>query len=156
MQITTTPTTVAALRSLLADLPDDEAVSFAKPAKRQPGPCWCGCGTQTKGRFAPGHDARYHGLAKRVARGEADEAEALAGLAHDEARDKLRELIAEERPIHEAKQAAIAAEKAAKAKAKADAKPATTEEPELALVGAEADEAEAVDDEAASFFADLS
>lgn len=36
---------------------------------RQPNVCWCGCGGATKSRFVPGHDARFHSLAKRVARG---------------------------------------------------------------------------------------
>lgn len=152
MQITTTPTTVAALRALLADAPDDEAITFAKAPKRQAGPCWCGCGGTTKGRFCPGHDARYHGLAKRVARGEANEAEALAGLAHDEARADFAKHVAAEQPKHEAKQAEIAAAKAAKAAEKAAAK-ADEAEPELVAVAADEPE---VDAEAADFFADLS
>ena len=35
------------------------------------GTCWCGCGTPTTKKFAPGHDAKFHGLAKKVARGQA-------------------------------------------------------------------------------------
>jgi hypothetical protein len=31
--------------------------------------CWCGCGSPTKSKFAPGHDARFHGEAKKAARG---------------------------------------------------------------------------------------
>jgi hypothetical protein len=30
---------------------------------------WCGCGGATRSRFVPGHDARFHSLAKKVARG---------------------------------------------------------------------------------------
>jgi hypothetical protein len=31
--------------------------------------CVCGCGTETTGYFAPGHDARYHGWVKKLADG---------------------------------------------------------------------------------------
>lgn len=34
-----------------------EAAQVARPALA---PCLCGCGTMTKGRFAPGHDAIHH------------------------------------------------------------------------------------------------
>lgn len=29
-------------------------------------PCLCGCGTETFGKWAPGHDARYHGAERKV------------------------------------------------------------------------------------------
>ena len=32
--------------------------------------CLCGCGGQTGGRFCPGHDAKFHGWAKKIQRGE--------------------------------------------------------------------------------------
>lgn len=32
-------------------------------------PCECGCGLQTKSKFAPGHDSRLRGWALRIARG---------------------------------------------------------------------------------------
>jgi hypothetical protein len=35
------------------------------------GTCWCGCGTPTAKKFAPGHDSKFHSLAKKVARGQA-------------------------------------------------------------------------------------
>lgn len=54
---------------------------------KTPVACWCGCGGSTKSRFVPGHDARFHGLAKRVARNEADAETALASLPHNEARE---------------------------------------------------------------------
>lgn len=39
-------------------------------AKKEPiNPCGCGCGTLVKGRFAIGHDARFHGWIKRVGDG---------------------------------------------------------------------------------------
>lgn len=46
----------------------------AKGAKRDKTPktvrnCVCGCGTETTGHFAPGHDARYHGWIKKLADG---------------------------------------------------------------------------------------
>jgi hypothetical protein len=43
---------------------------FKTPKKQQTGSCWCGCGASTKSRFAPGHDSKFHSLAKRVARDE--------------------------------------------------------------------------------------
>ena len=32
--------------------------------------CQCGCGTATRGNFAPGHDARVHGWQKKIANGQ--------------------------------------------------------------------------------------
>jgi hypothetical protein len=32
-------------------------------------PCRCGCGTETGGTFAPGHDARFYGWLKKVSAG---------------------------------------------------------------------------------------
>lgn len=65
------PLTVAALRELIANEGDKVLIEFfSSPSKNQAKPCWCGCGGTTQARFAPGHDARFHGLAKRVARGE--------------------------------------------------------------------------------------
>lgn len=47
--------------------------TVTKPAKakkepKAPSACWCGCGGLTGGKFVPGHDARFHGAAKRHAR----------------------------------------------------------------------------------------
>jgi hypothetical protein len=118
MQIRPTKTTVAALRALLAGADDNEEITFAK-GKKEPVPCWCGCGGMTKSRFVPGHDSKYHGLAKRVARGEADEAESLAALPHDESRTEFLRCVAEERPLHARRIAEKAAAKAVRETAKA-------------------------------------
>jgi len=32
--------------------------------------CFCGCGEETMSYFAPGHDGRFHGLMKKLARGD--------------------------------------------------------------------------------------
>jgi len=32
--------------------------------------CFCGCGEETMGFFAPGHDGRFHGTMKKLERGE--------------------------------------------------------------------------------------
>jgi hypothetical protein len=45
--------------------------SSTKTTADATGTCWCGCGLPTAKKFAPGHDARFHGLAKKVARGQA-------------------------------------------------------------------------------------
>lgn len=88
--------------------------------------CFCGCGGSTKSKFVPGHDARFHGLAKRVVRGEVKAEDALATLPHDEAReaflaysDKITaseaeraERIAREKAEKLAERARVAAEKA--------------------------------------------
>lgn len=93
--------------------------------------CFCGCGGTTKSKFVPGHDARFHGLAKRVIRGQAPAEAAMASLPHDEAReaflaysDKITEAEATRAARKLAEAEAKAAEKAAVAKAKADAKAA--------------------------------
>lgn len=63
--------TVADLLAAIADADPTEAVEFTKGRKAATlNACWCGCGGETKSRFVPGHDSRFHGLAKRVARGE--------------------------------------------------------------------------------------
>lgn len=49
--------------------------------------CYCGCGRSTKNKFAPGHDARFHGLVKRTIRGEVNTEDAVATLPHEEARE---------------------------------------------------------------------
>lgn len=119
---TTTVATVADLLALVADADPSTPISFTKAKKNQPGPCWCGCDGTTKSRFVPGHDSRFHGLAKRVARGEADEQASLDALPHDEARTEFAKHVAHERPKAEAKAAAEAEEKARKEAAKAEAK----------------------------------
>lgn len=79
--------------------------------------CWCGCGGLTNGKFVPGHDARFHSLAKQVARGLVDEND-LPPVPCQEAADDFQMWVDRERPIWAAKQAALAKEKAAKAAAK--------------------------------------
>ena len=64
--------TVASLTAALAQFAPGDVISFGRStkAKAATGTCWCGCGTPTTKKFAPGHDARFHGWAKRAARGE--------------------------------------------------------------------------------------
>lgn len=54
-------------------LTTEEAAAAAEVARPAIAPCLCGCGATTKGRFAPGHDARHHQrlLATAAAGGEA-------------------------------------------------------------------------------------
>lgn len=66
-----------------ADLetPNDSEAEMAKKAKKAAKParaakapktvrnCACGCGTETTGHFAPGHDARVHGWIAKLADG---------------------------------------------------------------------------------------
>ncbi len=77
------------------------------PSGEEQSACWCGCGGATKSRFVRGHDAKFHGLAKKVARGQTAIPEAFV---HDDAKaDFLRH--------HDAEKAAMevkAAEEAAK------------------------------------------
>ena len=67
--------TVAALRALIAGAEDSTQIEFVRTIATKPkmtGECWCGCGGETKSKFVPGHDSKFHGLAKKVARGEAE------------------------------------------------------------------------------------
>lgn len=41
------------------------ALETIRPTMHGPKPCLCGCGTTTLRKFAPGHDAKYHGRIKR-------------------------------------------------------------------------------------------
>jgi hypothetical protein len=64
--------TASQLRALIVDVADDTTIEFVRTVAPKPtmnGSCWCGCGGATKGRFVPGHDSKFHGLAKKVARG---------------------------------------------------------------------------------------
>lgn len=72
--------------------------------------CWCGCGGLTNGKFVPGHDAKFHGLAKKVAR---DLEEMPDAFEHEEAEADFMKWYNAERPIHLAK---VAEKKAAKKK----------------------------------------
>lgn len=110
MQIAATKTTVRDLLALLVDANPSDEVSFTRATKKATAtsPCWCGCGGTTKSKFVPGHDSRFHGLAKRVARGLEDHETATAALPHEEARIEFERHVAKERPNHEAKEAAKA------------------------------------------------
>jgi len=70
----------------------------------------------------PGHDSRFHGWAKKVARGQLDTEVTLAGLAHDEAREEFKKMVTHELPKvakWKAEEEAKAARKAAKEEAAA-------------------------------------
>ena len=49
--------------------------------KPQPKQCPCGCGGPTKGRFGPGHDARFKGILTRTEAEEAREDYRVSGEA---------------------------------------------------------------------------
>lgn len=116
---TATVLTVAQLRALIADAPDTASIDWAKTPKKQLiGECWCGCGATTKSRFAPGHDSKFHSLAKQVARGLE---EMPTEFVNEDAEADFMKWHDAEVPKHEArvmeklaKNAAKAAEKAAK------------------------------------------
>lgn len=67
----TAETLIAALQKLDPKTPLQfgSGAAAAKPGGKQ---CWCGCGSPTNNRFAVGHDARFHGLAGKVAQGLAE------------------------------------------------------------------------------------
>jgi hypothetical protein len=95
---------VADLRALLVDADGATQVEFTKTLKKdQTGVCWCGCGATTKSRFAPGHDSKFHSLAKQVARGQA---EMPTEFVHDDAKADFVGHVERERPLWAAKQAA--------------------------------------------------
>jgi len=104
---------------------------FRTPANKSLKLCWCGCGGLTKSRFMPGHDSRFHSLAKKVARGTEDLEASLANLPHDEARVEFQRHVDAEIPKHEEKMRLKGIADAAKAKAKADAEAAKATEPEV-------------------------
>lgn len=114
MKITTTKTTVRDLLALLEGADPNEEVSFSRTTNKPDVPCWCGCGGTTKSRFVPGHDSRFHGAAKRVARDLADYDEEIAKLPHDEAVAEFDRWITNERPLWALKQEQAADAKAAK------------------------------------------
>jgi hypothetical protein len=72
MKIDTTQAwTAQALIEALQAIPADTVLGFVRPGKAQ-NTCWCGCGGATGGKFVPGHDSKFHSLAKQVARGLAE------------------------------------------------------------------------------------
>lgn len=112
MKITTTKTTVQDLLALLADADPNEEVTYTRAAARTPATCWCGCRGTTQSRFVPGHDSRFHGLAKRVARGQAEYDVAVTGLPHDMAVAEFDQHVAKEQPLHLAREKAKATKRA--------------------------------------------
>lgn len=108
--------TVADLLRVVEGLAPTTELTFGRTLKsQQVNTCWCGCGGETKGRFVPGHDARFHGLAKRVARGEA---EMPATFVSDEARADFMKWHDREVPVARAKAEARRVAEEAKAAAK--------------------------------------
>lgn len=128
------------------------ATATASPAKaekkvKEPKPlnvCWSGSGRLTKNRFAPGMDARFHGWAKKVARGELsfdadtgvvsqNDGTAISTLPHAESIEEFQAHVADERPkaaLRKAEADRKTAEKAEKARLAAEAKAAKTDEVE--------------------------
>ena len=113
--------TKAALLDHLGSLDSGAALEFVRPPKAKTRECWCGCGGETKGgKFIPGHDSKFHSLAKQITRGLStvtqDDIEET--LPCQEAIDDLRHHIALELPLHQAREKAKAAIKATKAATK--------------------------------------
>jgi hypothetical protein len=72
MKIDTTQAwTAETLIQALQSIPADTVLGFVRPGKAQ-NTCWCGCGGGTANKFVPGHDSKFHSLAKQVARGLAE------------------------------------------------------------------------------------
>jgi len=88
----------------------------SKKATKPTRPCYCGCGGETQSRFVPGHDARFHGWARKIAKGDLQLDLVLATLPHDEARDEMLASIEHVKPKL-AEEARKRAEKAAEAAA---------------------------------------
>jgi hypothetical protein len=108
--------TVSELRALILGADDNATVDFFRtPKKLQTGACWCGCGEDTKSRFAPGHDSKFHSLAKKVARGQE---EMPTSFVHADAAADFSKWHDLEVPRHEAREAAKAVVDAAKAEKK--------------------------------------
>ena len=99
-------------REQLLALLAEKSAKGKKPTR----PCFCGCGGETQSRFVPGHDARFHGWARKVAKGELDIALVLATLPHDEAKAEMRDCVEHMKPKL-ALEAQRRAEKAAEATA---------------------------------------
>ena len=114
--------TVAELLAAISETAPETVLVFGKTLKADVrGVCWCGCGGSTGGRFVPGHDSKFHSLAKQVARGLAE----MPEFVSDEAESDFMKWHDAEVPVFEAKEAAKVVLDAAKAKVKAD-KPVVT------------------------------
>lgn len=103
-------------REQLVALLAEKTKKTAKPTR----PCFCGCGGETQSRFVPGHDARFHGWARKVAKGELNLDLVLATLPHNEAKEEMLTCVEHMRPKLEA-EARLRAEKAAAKAAEAAA-----------------------------------
>ena len=99
---------------------------FKTPKKHRTGECWCGCGSSTKSRFAPGHDSKFHSLAKQVARGMEEMPESF--VSEDAEADFLKWHDAEV-PKHEARLVAKAVREAEKSEARAEREAAKAAKP---------------------------
>lgn len=123
---TTMSVTVRELLARLEGADPNAVLEFVRtPKKDQVRSCWCGCGQATKSRFVPGHDSRFHGMAKRVARGE----EAMPETwACDEAKADFLAWVEAERPLHEARMREKARAKALKEVARLEREAAKREE----------------------------
>ena len=109
--------TVAELLAAISETAPETVLVFGKTLKADVrGVCWCGCGGATGGRFVPGHDSKFHSLAKQVARGLV----VMPEFVSDEAESDFMKWHDAEVPVHEARETAKAVTDAAKAKAKAD------------------------------------
>ena len=109
--------TVAELLAFVGGADPSVVVVFGKTLKSSiKGVCWCGCGGATGGKFVPGHDSKFHSLAKQVARNLAE----MPEFVSDEAEADFLKWHDAEVPVFEAKEAAKAITSAAKAKVKAD------------------------------------
>jgi len=99
--------TVSELLDALNGAESHEPVTFGSPRKAdQRNVCWCGCGGETGGKFCPGHDSKFHSLAKRAARGEAEIPESFV---NDDAKTDFFKWYDKEKPIAEARAALKAA-----------------------------------------------
>jgi len=125
--------TVADLLAQLKDADPATVLVFGKTLKSdQINECWCGCGGATKSKFVPGHDSKFHSLAKRAARGQAEIPESFV---NDEAEADFAMWFERELPIWEAGQPLRdlkAANKANKATVVKSVEPATDLETEEA------------------------
>ncbi len=114
---TATVLTIGQLRALIANAPDGASIDWAKTPKKQlTGECWCGCGATTKSKFAPGHDSKFHSLAKQVARGLEEMPESFV---NEDAEADFMKWHDREVPKHEARVMEKLAKAATKAKEKA-------------------------------------
>ena len=109
--------TVGELLAVVGGADPETVLVFGKTLKSSvKGVCWCGCGGSTGGRFVPGHDSKFHSLAKQVARGLV----VMPEFVSDEAESDFMKWHDAEVPVFEAREAAKVVTDAAKAKAKAE------------------------------------